>query len=165
MSTLAVDPVHSRATRAQIAAFLGHRRFAMIGVSRDPRDFTRSLTREFVRRNYDVVPVNPAVPEIDGKKCFACLQDVFPPVCAVLLVTPPATTEQIVHDCADAGVTDVWMYRGAGVGAVSSSAVEFCRERGMNVVAGECPYMFFPNAGFPHRVHGLVRRIVGSLPR
>jgi predicted CoA-binding protein len=84
---------------------------------------------------------------------------------AVLVLTPATKTDEVVRDCAAAGVTHVWMHRGGGQGAVSPSAVEFCREHGMKVVAGECPFMFLPGTGFPHRVHGFIRKILGSYPR
>ena len=39
--------------------FLAQRRIALVGVSRNPRDLSRTLFRELRRRGYDVVPVNP----------------------------------------------------------------------------------------------------------
>ena len=49
------------ALRARIDDFLSRKRLALVGVSRNPQDFTRSMFREFRRRGYDVVPVNPNV--------------------------------------------------------------------------------------------------------
>jgi uncharacterized protein len=149
----------------QIQRVLGRKRLAFVGVSRNSRDFTRTLFREFVSRGYDVVPVHPGAAEVDGRACFARLQDIDPPVEAALLVTSPSVTEQIVQDCAEAGVMQVWMYRAGGEGAVSSKAVEFCRSHGIGVVPGECPMMFFPQSGFVHRLHGLIRKMTGRYPR
>ena len=56
------------------------------------------------RRGYDVVPVHPTLKQAEGRTCFARVQDVSPPVEAALLMTPPAVTEQVVRDCAEAGV-------------------------------------------------------------
>ena len=157
-----------RATRQQIAAFLDHKRIAAIGVSRNPADFTRNLVREFWKKGYEVVPVNPAVEEIEGAQCFARVQDIEPAVAAALLLTSPSNTDSVVRDCVAAGVTHIWMYgtSGAGgAGAVSQSAVDFCREHGVDVVLGECPFMFLPKPGFPHRAHGLIRKITRTYPR
>ena len=118
------------ATLGEIRDFLSLKRIAVVGVSRNPKDFTRSLFREFVRRGYDVVPVNPGVRQLEGRPCYARLSDVDPPVEAALLLTAPAVTDSVVRDCADAGVPRVWMYRGAGAGAVSRQAVCFCESRG-----------------------------------
>ncbi len=136
----------------------------MIGVSRNPQDFSRTLFREFRQRGYDVIPVNPGVSEIDGVACAARLLDVAPPVDAALLMTSPSVTEQVVQDCAQAGVASVWMYRAGGAGAVSPEAVRCCQSKGMRLVAGECPMMFLPETGWFHQVHGFCRRLFGKYP-
>jgi predicted CoA-binding protein len=47
------------AAKQAIDSFLSCRRIAVLGVSRNPRDFSRSVLRAFVERGYDAVPVNP----------------------------------------------------------------------------------------------------------
>ena len=152
-------------TRADIDSFLGHRRLAMVGVSRDPKHFSRYLLKELCTRGYDVVPVNPAAQEIDGRPCIPNVKAIEPPVEAALLMTPPSETIKVVDDCADAGIHEIWMHRGGGQGSVSQVAVALCREKGIRVVEGECPFMFLPNTQFPHRVHGFIRKLVGGYPR
>jgi predicted CoA-binding protein len=46
------------ATRAAIDDFLGCRRLAVVGVSRDDEDFSRAVFRAFTGRGYEAVPVN-----------------------------------------------------------------------------------------------------------
>lgn len=152
-------------TRADIDSFLGHRRLAMVGVSRDPKHFSRYLLKELCTRGYEVVPVNPAAQEIDGCACVPNVKSIEPPVEAALLMTPPSETIKVVDDCADAGIHEIWMHRGGGQGSVSQVAVALCREKGIRVVEGECPFMFLPNTQFPHRVHGFIRKLVGGYPR
>jgi len=152
-------------TRADIDTFLGHHRIAMVGVSRDPKHFSRYLLKELRTRGYDLVPVNPSASEIEGFPCFASVKAIEPPVEAVLVMTPPSETIKVVDDCADAGIHEIWMHRGGGQGSVSQVAVALCREKGIRVVEGECPFMFLPNTQFPHRVHGLIKKLVGAFPR
>ncbi len=140
--------------RDEIDDFLKQKRLALVGVSRTESDFTRLLFRDFVRRGYDAVPVNPASEAIDGRPCFHRVQDVTPPVDGALLLTSPAKTESVVMDCAEAGIPRIWMYRAVGKGAVSSRAVAFCKSKGLRVIAGYCPYMFWKDAPFFHRLHG-----------
>ena len=147
-----------------IEDFLAQKRIAMVGLSRQPKEFSVMLFEELCRRGYDVVPVNPNAPEVMGRHCYAKVQEIQPPVDAVLLMTSPAVTESVVEDCAAAGIRRVWMYSAGGAGAVSPKAVEFCAAHGIQVVPGECPYMFFPHAGF-HKVHGFIRKITGSYPQ
>ena len=148
-----------------IQDFLSRKRFAVVGVSRDPKDFTRSLFAELRRRQYDVVPVNPAMSEVDGVPCFAHIGDVSPAPEAALLLTRPAVTDRVVEECAEAGVRQVWMHRGGGTGAVSPAAVRYCESHGIRVIAGECPFMFLPQGEWPHRVHGFFRWLFGKYPR
>jgi uncharacterized protein len=148
-----------------ITDFLAHKRMAMVGISRDPKNFSVKLFQELIGRGYEVAAVNPMLQEVEGRRCFGRVQEVDPPVEAVLLMTSPEVTETVVRDCAEAGVRTIWMYRAGGRGAVSSKAVEFCQERGIRVVAGECPFMFLPGVAALHRFHGFVRRITGRYPR
>jgi len=146
-------------TRRDAEDFLAHKRLALVGLSRNPKDFSRYLYDELRRRGYDVVPVNPNVAEVDGAHYFARLQDVTPPVEGALVMTAADQSERVVHDCAEAGINRVWLHRGAGQGSVSPAAVGFCKERGMRLVAGYCPYMFLPKASFFHRLHGFFRKL------
>ena len=44
------------ASKQAIDSFLSCRRIAVVGVSRDPKDFSRAVFRAFVERGYDAVP-------------------------------------------------------------------------------------------------------------
>jgi len=137
----------------------------MIGISRDPKDFSVSLFQELTRRGYDVVPVNPNSSFLQGRPCFARVQDIQPPVDAALLMTSAAATDGVVADCAAAGIRRIWMYRAGGRGAVSFEAVRYCQERGIQVIPGQCPFMFLPGTGGVHRFHGFIRKLTGRYPR
>ncbi|MFZ0862194.1 MAG: CoA-binding protein [Candidatus Sulfotelmatobacter sp.] len=154
-----------RASLEIIEDFLAQKRLAMVGISRDPAHFSVKLFEELCRLGYDVVPVNPNAAEVQERRCFARVQDVQPPIEAALLMTSPEVTETVVRDCAEAGISRVWMYRATGKGSVSSKAVAFCEERGMRVVPGQCPFMFLPDTAGVHRFHGFVRKITGRYPR
>ncbi|MGE5568363.1 MAG: CoA-binding protein [Rhodospirillales bacterium] len=153
------------ASLADIEDFLAQKRIALVGVARNPKDFNRVLFRSFRERGYDAVPVNPNAQELDGVRCFASVQEIQPPVDAVLVMTPAAKTDFIAKDCADAGVKRIWMYRAVGTGALSQPAVEFCRKKGMRVVDGHCPFMFLRDTPWPHRLHGFLVKIAGRYPK
>jgi predicted CoA-binding protein len=148
----------------EINDFLKQKRLAIVGVSRGEKDFTRSMFREFVKRGYDAVPVNPAAEEIDGKRCYAKVSDIKPAVDGVLIMTPPKKSESIVLDCEAAGVRRIWLYRAVGQGAVSRAAIGYCKAKGISVIPGYCPHMFLPNPSIVHRVHGLLLKISGAWP-
>ena len=145
---------------ADVQAFLGLHRIAMAGVSREPAAFSRSIYREFVRRGYDVIPVNPSADEIEGRPCYHSVSEIQPPVEGALITTSGAAVEAVVKECEAAGVKHVWLSRGVN----SPQAVTFGQERGMNMVVGECPLMFLERAGFVHSVHGFFRKMSGTYP-
>ena len=152
-------------TRESIDSFLSHRRIAMVGVSRNGKDFSRMLFKDLIKRGYDIVPVNPKSTDIGGKQCFARIQDISPKVDAALLLTAPEVTEQIVKDCNEAGITKIWMQAGVGMGAASQTAIDYCNENGINAITGNCVFMFLPDSGFIHKFHGFIKKLTGSYPK
>lgn len=151
-------------TLETVQAFLSVKRLAMIGLSRDPKHFSATLFSELIRRGYDVLPVNPRATDVLGHPCFVRVQDIQPPVEAALLMTSSDVTDSVVADCAKAGIRRIWLYSAGHGGASTPSAVAFCKARGIEVIAGECPFMFFPHNGF-HAIHGLVNKIIGRYPK
>lgn len=116
------------------------------------------------QRGYDMVPVNPSIGELAGRRCLARVQEITPPVDGVLIMTAPRETERVARDCAEAGVRRVWMHRGGGQGAVSKEAADFCRQNGVRLVEGYCPLMFLAGTPFFHRVHGFFMKVLGGYP-
>lgn len=151
--------------RQEIEAFWASPRVALVGVSRDPNEFGPRLFADVRKWGYDAVPVTPNATEIDGVPAYARVQDIEPGVDAALLLTAPALNEQIVRDCAEAGVKHVWFYGVSDRSAENAAAIAYCQEHGMSVVPGYCPYMFLPQSPFYHKMHGFVARMIGQCPK
>lgn len=150
--------------RERIDDFLRQKRVAVVGVSRNPRHFSRSMLGEFRRRGYDAIAVSRHAAELPLQPSFSRLQDVTPPADAALLMTRPEMAESVLHDCAQAGIRRVWIYGITGK-AAGASFTEFCARNGIDLISGFCPHMFFPQAGFPHRLHAFFMKLIGSYPR
>jgi len=151
-------------TSSLVHEFLGQKRFAMIGVSRNPKAFSRILFKEFVHRGYEVVPINKQAQDIEGRRCYVRIGDVKPAVSSALLMTPRETADEILKDCVDAGVTLVWIYGISGAKDVDPGAIKVCSKYGIRVVPGLCPFMFMPAPAFYHRLHGFVWKVFGKYP-
>jgi predicted CoA-binding protein len=149
------------ATRELVDSFLALKRIALIGASRDEKAFSRGVLRLLVQHGYDVLPVNPNLAGAEGLPCYTCVGAIAPPVEGAMIMTAPSRSEGIVRECARAGVRRVWL----GRGAVSAAAVAACRETNMEVVAGECPFMYLSGRQFPHNVHAWIRRLTFTFPR
>lgn len=146
-----------------IAEFLRERRIAFIGVSRDPKDFSRAVLRELVAHGYDVVPVNPSGTDLDGRPTHATVGSIPGALGGALIMTPAAASAGVVAECIAAGVPRIWLHRGGGPGSVSAEAVASCRAAGVPVVAGECPLMYLEGSKV-HAVHAAMRRLEGNYP-
>ena len=152
-------------TRGVIEECLKHKRLAVIGVSRNPKEFSHQLWLVLKAKGYEPVPVNPGTSAIGSDKCYSRVQDISPAVDWALVLTPQAVTDQAVRDCIEAGVNRIWLHRGGGKGALTETAVALCKENGIKVVPGQCPYMFLPESGFPHKVHAFFKKLSGSYPK
>ncbi|MBI4417446.1 MAG: CoA-binding protein [Ignavibacteriales bacterium] len=152
-------------TRSLINEFLKQKHFAFIGVSRNEKDFSRILFRAFTAAGYEAIPVNPMAMEIDGRKCFGSVRDVSPRVTSALLLLPKYSLTRVIVKCAEAGITLLWIYGIMGPRDVSREVLAVCKEYGIEVIPGYCPFMFMQKAGWFHRLHGSVMKFVGMYPK
>jgi uncharacterized protein len=142
--------------------FLASKRIAVTGVSRSPKEHgSNTVYRRLRDRGYDVFPVNPNADEVEGATSYHDLKSIPGGVDAVVIATAPDKADATMRECAELGVTRVWMHHGPGPTSVSATATEFGREHGITVIDGGCPLMFDPTADFGHKVMRvfLARRI------
>ncbi len=152
-------------TIQQIDDFLALKRVAVVGVSRNPKELSHALWQELRQRRYEAVPVNPSTIELDGERCYASIAEIQPPVEGALIITPPALSQQVVEECAAAGIQHVWLHKGMGTGSATPAAIQSAHAHGMDVVEGFCPFMLFPDPPVFHRIHGFGKKITGSYPK
>jgi uncharacterized protein len=134
-----------------VAQFLEGRRFAVAGVSRQPGQAANAVFRRLRRAGYEVVPVNPNAPEVEGVVCYPSIAAVPGSLYGVVIATAPEVSTQIVHQCADRAVARVWFHRSFGQGSVSEQAVRACEARGVASIVGGCPLMFCEPIDIGHR--------------
>ena len=73
------------------------RSIAVIGISRNPEKPARRVPAYLASKGYDIIPVNPFVDEILGKKAKDSLMDVTEPLDMVLIFRPSEDAEKIVE--------------------------------------------------------------------
>jgi predicted CoA-binding protein len=145
-------------------AFLANKRVAVTGVSRTPKDHGSNTVYKRLRdRGYEVFAVNPNADVVEGDPSYQDLKSIPGGVDAVVIGTRPEIAEDTMRECADLGITQVWMHRGPGAGSVSDAATDFGRQHGITVIDGGCPCMFGPTADFGHKVMRLV--YTGHIPK
>lgn len=134
-----------------VAEFLNGTRVAVAGVSRDSRQPANAIFRKLRDSGYDTVPVNPNAAELEGAQCFRDIASIPGGVDRVVIATHPDVSADIVRQCADRGVDQVWLHRSFGQGSVSQAAVQEGDRRGVRCIVGGCPLMYCAPVDFGHR--------------
>jgi uncharacterized protein len=142
-----------------VEKFLNAGRIAIAGVSRNQKKFGFMVYNELKKKGYNIVPVNPHLSELDGAKCYSSVDDIPGELNAVLTVIPPEQTLNLLNNITRKDIRSVWMQSGSE----SKEAMEFCRNSGIESIAGECILMYAKPEGF-HKVHRFINKIFGKLP-
>ncbi len=147
--------------------FLSQKKIAVAGVSHtNASSAANAIYRRFRDEGYDVYPVNPNAEVVEGTTCYKSVKAIPGSVDGVIIVTHADVTDDVVRDCAEAGIHRVWMHGGVhGPGSsVSETAVEYCRDHNITVIAGACPSMFGQTSDGFHRFIRGVFGLMGRLP-
>lgn len=154
--------------QAKVEDFLAQKRIAIAGVSRnnDRHPSANLIYRRFKKSGHEAFAVNPNMQQFEGDRCYPNLKSIPGGVDAVVIVTRPQITEQIVRDCKAAGIRRVWMHQSFSKGSsVSSNAVEYCRQNNISVIDGACPMMYGEGADFGHKCMRWFLSVTGKLPK
>src|SRR6516225_5318960 len=146
------------------AEFLACKRVAVTGVSRTPKTHgSNNVYRRLRERGYQVFAVNPNTGQVEGDRSYPDLASIPGGVQAVVIGTRPQLAEAAMRECAELGITRVWMHRGPGAGSVSDAATSYGRQHGITVIDGGCPLMFGPTADLGHKIMRLA--YAGKVPK
>ncbi len=123
-------------TRSLVEHILDQRRFAVVGVSRDPEKYGykvyKALTNAAQEQGYIVYAVNPNTDVVDGDACYPSLDNIPDQLDCVVTVTPPLVTEEVVHIAGRLKIPYVWMQPGSE----STAAFNIARANSMQIVSG-----------------------------
>ena len=140
--------------------FLAPKRFALIGLSRDPKKFSRAVFKELHAKGFDIYPVNPNMDDVEGIKCYHDVSDLPENVKHALFMTPKANTAGAVEHAIHNGLTHIWIQQGAE----TKDAIEAARQHGVKLVYGAC-IMMHGNPTGVHKFHRLLSKLFGAFPK
>ncbi len=136
-----------RAAAAQsIRSFLNPRSVAVVGASRHRRTIGGALLANLRHDGFTgpIYPVNPSATNIDGVRCYASVSAIGAAVDLAVIAVPAAAVEEVVADCARAGVRGVVVISSGFAEAspagrlVQERLAQFVRESGMRMVGPNC---------------------------
>jgi hypothetical protein len=113
------------------------RSIAVVGISRNPEKPARRVPAYLASRGYDIIPVNPFVDEILGKRAKDSLMDVSEPVDMVLVFRPSEEAAKIAEAAMRRDERPIiWFQKGIQADEVAAIA----RGLGFTVVQDLCTY-------------------------
>ncbi len=148
----------------QVERFLGRRRIAVAGVSRNAGEAANAVYRKLRGAGYEVFATNPNATEVEGAPCYPDLAAIPGGVDAVVIATRPDASVDVVRQCSQLGVDLVWFHRSFGEGSVSEEAVRECDVRGIGCIVGGCPLMYCRPVDLGHRCMRWLLRLQGRVP-
>lgn len=119
---------------SEVEAMLHMKNWAVVGATDNTEKFGYKIYKALKEAGYNVYPVNPGVNAILGDKCYGALKDLPIKPEVVNVVVPPRVGEQIMKDCSELGIKNVWLQPGAN----AASVVEAAQKAGLNVVDQSC---------------------------
>jgi predicted CoA-binding protein len=148
-------------SRALVDEFMAGKTLAVLGVTRKRGRFGAVIFRTLREKGYRVFPVNPSAETIEGEPCYATPADLPEPVDGAVLIVNRRHTPEAVRGCIDASVPRIWIQPESR----SLEGERLAEAAGVSVISGECILLFAEPAGFIHRVHRGIRRMLGRMPR
>jgi hypothetical protein len=143
-----------------IQEFLAPKKFAFIGLSSDPKKFSRAAFKELKTKGYQMFPVNPKLDDIDGVKCYKDVAELPPDVKHALFMTPKENTAGAVKDAINHGFSHLWIQQGAE----TKEALDFANGNAVKLVSKTCILMHATPSGV-HKFHGFLMKIFGAFPK
>ncbi|MGH3649782.1 MAG: CoA-binding protein [Acidimicrobiia bacterium] len=107
---------------------------AVIGATDRPGKYGGIIYRHMKRKGFRVFGVNPYRDTIDGDPCWPTVKDLPEKPTIAVFVVPAKRGLEVLQDCAEAGIRDIWVQPGA-----SSPELEEALETGdFNWISDAC---------------------------
>lgn len=135
--------------RESINQFLNHKNIAIVGVSSDPKKYSRMVYNAFLTNGYNVAAVNPKIRDINGTPCYASLKELPNEVDSVIIIVKGEKARDILDEAISKGIKNIWLHQGCTLKDEQISA----NQKDINIIKGECSFMWLePVEGF-HKFH------------
>ncbi len=117
---------------------------ATIGFSKDPSKPSHQVPKFLISKGYNVIPVNPTVNEILGKKSYKSLLEVPERIDVIEVFRPSSEIPKIVDEVLErvkqkGDVKVLWLQEGIR----NDEAAEKARKAGLIVIQDRCMYKEF----------------------
>jgi uncharacterized protein len=148
-------------TLQNIKDLFSQNEIAIAGVSREKNKFGNKVYMEMKKKNRKVYPINPNIDAIDGDKTFPDVLSLPGSVSALIILTKRSRTEALVKEAISKKIQNIWIQQQSE----TKEAIEAAEKAGINLITGECIFMFMEPVSGPHKFHRFFKKLFGSYPR
>ena len=148
-------------TLSSVQSFIEPKKFAFIGISRDPKKFSRMAWKELSEKGFEMYPVNPNMDELEGKPCYKSFSDLPAGITHAIIMTPKQQTAAVLQEAITHGINNVWIQQGAE----TDEAIALARQHNINFVQKACIMMFAQPMKNFHKFHRFFERLTGRYPK
>ena len=107
---------------------------AIVGISDKPERPSHKVAKYLNEHGYKIIPVNPRLKEVLGKKCYANLTDINVSVDIVDIFRKPEDINPIIDSAINIGAKTIWMQEGI----TNDEASDKAESAGLMVVMNRC---------------------------
>jgi uncharacterized protein len=150
-----------KATKASIQHFLGQRKVAIAGVSRDKKKFGYAVLTKLKQIGVDVYPVNPNANVLYGETCYHDVSMLPEDIGGLLAITPKPETAGIVEAAVKKGIRNIWIQQMSE----TPEAIKLAEASQVNLVTGQCILMFAEPVDSIHKFHRALKKWFGRMPK
>jgi len=104
--------------------------WAVVGASTKTSRYGHIIVKELENSKFNVFPVTPKYPDIDGTKAYKSLMNIEEAIDVVNFVVNPHIGMKVLDECIAIGVKKIWLQPGT----VSSKLVNKAKANGIEVI-------------------------------
>lgn len=110
------------------------KRVAIVGLSNKPDRDSYRVAEYLINHGYEVIPVNPTIDEVLGKKAVATLQEIEGQVDIVDVFRRADQVMPVAEEAVAIGAKALWLQ----LEVVNEEAANYASEKGLKVVMDRC---------------------------
>jgi predicted CoA-binding protein len=111
-----------------------YQRIAVVGLSNNPERPSHQVASYLLRHGYNVIPVNPSLTEVLGRRCYPSLRDIPGGVDMVDCFRKPEDLAAVVEDTIAIGARCLWLQ----LGVAETKAIQRAEDHGIEVIVERC---------------------------
>jgi len=149
-------------SKSQIDSFLNNKRIAVIGVSRNSKQFGHVVCKDLINSDFDIYPVNPFADKINGVKAYKSLAQIPNNVENLLIISNKKHTSNIVSEAIkQTSIKRIWIQQMSD----TAEAIEIAKNANIDLIYGKCIYMFAEPVKGVHKFHRFISKLFGVYPK